>query len=215
MRKIPLGAALAAFVIGATSGVAGWRIVRPTATFDYMPTRLLILAAQAESFPAEQILIIGDSVTEMSAPNTLCGMRVLNAGVSGATVKQWRPFAQAIVAKARPRIVVLALGTNDAKRSEEFDLPLWKNDYADLARAVRATWVVPPPTITPGEQAESIIDRSRLNEIAAAVSGSGIHAVDRSDLERSASDGIHPDQTGRERWVANLERVCSTLPQAQ
>src|SRR6478752_5252598 len=100
---------------------------------------------RAEAADRGQALLIGDSLTEMASVPSLCGLQVQNAGIAGAQVVDWLPLAPKLIAASKPRIVVIALGTNEA--FAKFDGKVWARDYRKLLDAAQGAQVilVPPP----------------------------------------------------------------------
>ena len=62
------------------------------------------------------VVILGDSLTQNARlPTSVCGMPLINAGVSGSRASTFIPFAEEMTAlQLSPALVVVALGLNDA-----------------------------------------------------------------------------------------------------
>lgn len=121
--------------------------------------------------PASQIHVacIGDSITEASGyPENLQAMlganyRVGNFGVSGSTVQlnSDRPYMnQSAFLKAKafqPSIVIIMLGTNDAREDTHESIENFSVDYKKLINEYQALegnqqiWLVKPPPIFDNE----------------------------------------------------------------
>jgi len=96
---------------------------------DHQDVRLFaIRAALGEA--NQPIVIIGDSITEMSRlPETINGRPVVNAGIGGATISDFRAIAPRMLEGSNPSLMVVALGANGAGSLQE--------DYAALLRQLR------------------------------------------------------------------------------
>jgi lysophospholipase L1-like esterase len=171
-------------------------------------TRDRMVQLQAAEVPSGGILLLGDSTIEGFWWNKLrVGDRdcvALNAGFAGAGVEQVRARADHILAEARPSLVILSVGINDAW--PDADVARWGRQYDELlgalvARkvAVVAVAIMPPepgfPNVT-----KSAATVERYNAaIRAAAQRHGVLVVDqaaaRSSMHGTAhftADGIHP-----------------------
>lgn len=194
---------------------------------------LALALAVGMAASAETIVCLGDSLTEgygvapeHSYPGLLerrlhegghVGVRVVNAGSSGATSAsavsrlRWQ-------LKARPDILILALGANDGLRG--LDLAETEQNLADaiaLAKAegvqvVLAGMLIPPnygPEYTSRFEALFPALASRFEIALIPFLLEGVAA--QPDL--NLPDGIHPNATGYQRVVANvLEVLLPLLP---
>jgi lysophospholipase L1-like esterase len=173
----------------------------------YFSVRSFVLMQRAADWPGGGVLVVGDSLSEMSAPATLCGLPVFNAGISGSRVSDWGNLAPELVRLVRPRLVVIALGTNDARRSLRFDASQWQRHYS---RIVRPGFIlVAPPAVEPGKQyGTGYYDPARLANISAMIDRLPNPIAKPGELP--TLDGVHPNESGRAAWVAAVERSCPT-----
>lgn len=76
----------------------------------------------------QPIVIMGDSITEMARlPEMIGDKPAVNAGIGGATISDFEAEAPRLLAgSARPSLIVVALGANDAKSATV------QRDYAEL-----------------------------------------------------------------------------------
>jgi hypothetical protein len=64
----------------------------------------------------DPIVFIGDSITESAfLPATICGYPVVNAGLGGASVRSYLPFANSTLSTLKAPLIVVAIGTNDSQ----------------------------------------------------------------------------------------------------
>lgn len=122
--------------IGVTGGVsAGYS--RWHEPFDRFADARRAIMNRAEDAPKGEILLIGDSIIHRLYLPELCGHPVFNAGMSGARADQIEPLLDPLIDKLKPRLIIMAAGTNDAVQGDE-----WR---ADLQRMKRARMVVMTP----------------------------------------------------------------------
>ncbi|NLE03285.1 MAG: hypothetical protein GX638_00585 [Crenarchaeota archaeon] len=167
-----------------------------------------------------KVACIGDSITEFSyypeyLQQTLgSSYTVKNFGVSGATVliDTDRPYMyQDNCQKAKmflPNIVIIMLGTNDAKENIFVSIDNFVSQYIRLINEFRTLesnpqiWIAYPPPIFPNEMdissqnlAEGIIPR--INQISIE---SGLPTINVFDALSNCSDyfldGVHPNKDG-------------------
>lgn len=141
------------------------------------------------------VLVIGDSLTVQATPTLVEQAEGLDLRIRAevrTTVADWLPRVPALLAEARPDVVVVALGTNDnwpTNRGEAppVDLPAERAAYRQRVRALLAE-LRPIPCVVWVEPAE-----------VAPVSEYLLHAADhgailRDELERAGAHGV--DWTG-------------------
>lgn len=110
-------AALSALAIGVLAGGAlGALKWRRSAEQFHREARMAVILAQAGEMSPGGVLVIGDSVTERVKFDRLCGRPALNAGISWSTSNDWLPDVHAVIAAARPSVIVLEIGSNDHDR---------------------------------------------------------------------------------------------------
>lgn len=206
------------------------------------------LAPRRRSLPShesDRIVALGDSITAdrgswleiLSCVSELCGMRSqwLNAGVSGDSSTHARARFDRAVTAHQPRWVLIALGTNDAKRSTrlpgrrlvpESETEANVEEIVGLVRAVAAEPVLltPPPVDPELMKKWNFDDALRWEPEDIEASASAIRrvaarcAVPLVDVLRGfpepdgrwhLPDGLHPNQRGQ----AQIARtVISAVP---
>lgn len=157
---------------------------------------------EAQSFPAGQALLIGDSITQSMSISELCGLKVLNAGIVRTRVEDWERLAPYLVAKTRPRIVVYALGVNDASDRFKFDPGAWSEAYRKLRTPggyVMGVWPIEP-----------LKNPNFLPERVAAMNGllASQARYIHPDSGHFTRDGVHLTRTGKRLWRQRLESIC-------
>jgi lysophospholipase L1-like esterase len=128
------------------------------------------------------VLVIGDSITAANYFPTLCGRPALNAGIGWATSHDWAPHAAELVRRARPSIVVLALGNNDTRSD-------WRDDYRAIARFATLA-------VTPKQPDKAAFIRSLLPSVP---------------VPGETYDGTHLTTQGAREWVRRIEAECRVL----
>jgi hypothetical protein len=110
----------AAFAIVALVAGSSARALLPAghnpsrAVREHAERRLAVIQAHLAEAADPFVLIAGDSHAELASPAVRpCGWEVVNAGVSGARVGFYRDVIQALHGSAKPRAIVLMIGTND------------------------------------------------------------------------------------------------------
>jgi lysophospholipase L1-like esterase len=107
-----------------------------SANCSHLSSRIAIIRMQLGQTGAGSVLFIGDSITEGAVlPQTICGRPTVNAGIGGATVGTFANAAKLIIEEARPSLVVIALGTNDASRDNETPVEVFHRQYENLLEA--------------------------------------------------------------------------------
>ena len=168
-----------------------------------LPQRLEQIDREASDFPKHQALLIGDSITQAAKVDSLCGLRVLNAGVGGTRVIDWRSLAAKLVERTEPEVVVYALGINDANSKLAFDLDQWTSNYRQLRKGKRIFIM----GVWPAEPAMSDFSNQRVRDMNAALSKEPgfIPPVWAGGLTK---DGVHLNPVGQEQWLKRLRSIC-------
>ncbi|MCU4179603.1 SGNH/GDSL hydrolase family protein [Bosea sp. BH3] len=93
----------------------------PPAFEGFRQVRLKTIQSQLDQVQGSYLVILGDSHAERLFMPTLCGLPLVNAGISGATVADVLDLARKIRPPREPEAVLLVVGTNDiwAKRNPE------------------------------------------------------------------------------------------------
>jgi acyl-CoA thioesterase-1 len=169
---------------------------------------------------AIRVACVGDSITEGSGyPETLQKMLgsdyyVRNFGVSGSTVLliSDRPYAnqtEYLRSKAfQPAIVIIMLGTNDAKTNIHHAIGNFSTDYKKLISEYQALpsnpeiWLVTPPPILENELdlKDLHLDEEIIPEIQQVANELDLPTIDvNTALTASIEyffDGVHPNNVG-------------------
>lgn len=156
-------------------------------------------AVEHLSGPIGAVLLIGDSITQASWVWRLCGLPVVNAGIAGSTVEDWERMAPALVQRLKPRIVVYALGVNDADKRLPFDPAAWDRSYRNLRRGGYVLGVL--HTQSP-DFSNARIDR--MNAMLAKEPG----YVPPFPTDGLTWDGVHLNRAGKRVWDRRLRAVC-------
>ena len=154
------------------------------------------------------IVIIGDSLTQnRHLPASVCGIPLVNAGISGSRASTFIPFAEEMTAlKLSPALVVIALGINNAVSAYRTD---FKTTYGLLLDSLPKSPIA-LATLAPVDT--SLPLAKRLNP-------STIRSIDATIMEIAASrgapiidlgaivgletrDGIHPADSTYHLWIA-------------
>jgi len=92
--------------------------------FDgFRQVRIKTIQAQLDQVEGPYIVIMGDSHAERLYLSSLCGLPVVNAGISGATISDVLDLSRAITPGHKAKALLLSVGTNDiwVKRTPETD----------------------------------------------------------------------------------------------
>lgn len=163
-------------------------------------------------------LVIGDSNTKFAKwPASVCGVPLIKAGIGGAKAASY-PLSR-VLSGRKPRVVAIALGTNDAILGKPAS---FANDYESLmgrvALSADAVLLAEPP---PGERDDVI--NGRISAVVAAVRSKatkhGLNLVSpRLPATGATRDGVHLTKKSQKLFVyavtAGIERAlgCSVLP---
>lgn len=209
------------FVTGlAIAGAAVAWISRPKER-TYFDTRRLVILAHARQTP-DPVLVLGDSVVDMADMPELCGRAVLNAGVAGARTQTIERLAREVLAIRRPKLVIVAVGLNDAHR----DVATSDADFIEAYRAivarsrmaganVRVTTIPPVGPDAMGRAGE--FDRGRIAALNAMIRRVGVPVIDVNaaladsrGIEPAAltDDGVHPNARGYGIWKQAMAQAC-------
>lgn len=157
--------------------------------------------AAQDRFP---IVILGDSFVELANLPTLCGQRVLNAGVSGATVSDVAKFAPQVVLSQHPEMVIVAVGINDAHQDKMTPDANFRASYEAILATIRRSgaraFVIGVPVVS-----DDRFDKSRQDAVRAIVQGYGGHELPAL----ATTDGVHPNAAGYLVWKQIIGGACS------
>jgi lysophospholipase L1-like esterase len=189
---------------------------------SYYDTRRLVILAHARQVP-DPVMILGDSVVDMADLPQLCGQTVLNAGISGARTDAVERLSREVLAIRHPRLVIVAVGLNDAHRDAGTSDDEFIAQYrAIVARARMAGAEVRVATIPPigpdGMGRASEFDRQRISALNALIRTVGVPVLDVNDalanddgVEPAAftDDGVHPNARGYGIWRQVMAKACT------
>ncbi|HTI31673.1 MAG TPA: GDSL-type esterase/lipase family protein [Sphingomonas sp.] len=218
------GRAAAAIIILlglATAGGAWVWLSRPPVRSYYDTRRLVILAHARQT--ADPVIILGDSVVDMAELPELCGQTVLNAGVSGARTAAVEQLARDVLTIYRPKLVIVAVGLNDAHRDAgTSDADFIQKYRAIVARArmtgadVRATTI--PPVGPAGTGRADEFNRARIAGLNALIRQTGVPVLEvnaalanEDGIEPAVftDDGVHPNARGYGVWKRVMAKACA------
>lgn len=116
--SIVLCAALVAAMLGGAAGMAFGRISSAPGSdrASYRDARVQTVGAHLRQFDGDYLLVAGDSHIEHWFVRSLCGLPVVNAGLSGATAQSYARFFAELPLSRPPRAIILTIGTNDAQK---------------------------------------------------------------------------------------------------
>lgn len=124
----------------------GWFADRsaPRAFDGFQLVRLKTVQAQLDQVRGPYIVVMGDSHAERLFLPSLCGLPVVNAGMSGATLGEVLDLARRIAPAHKAEAVLLSVGTNDiwVKRIPETEAAEsgFRAGLAALAQRLTASW---------------------------------------------------------------------------
>ena len=160
---------------------------------DHQDVRLFIIKIALEE-TNQPIVVIGDSVTEMSRlPETINGKPVVNAGIGGATISDVKAIAARLLEGSNPSLIVVALGANDAGSQSI------RRDYAALLQKLRK--------FSPRLLAIAVTSLSGpdLANIKAAAQDEGVEFVEIPiPLGSTLADHVHLNAAGYRIWTPAL-----------
>jgi lysophospholipase L1-like esterase len=102
--------------------VGGTAASQLTPRFDgFAKVRAKTIQSQLDQVEGDYLIALGDSHAERLYLPVLCGLNVLNAGISGATVQDVLALVRTVTPRRKARRILLVVGTNDiwSKRHPE------------------------------------------------------------------------------------------------
>ena len=210
--SITVCAAVAAALI---SGYEAWKwryLLGP----NHITVRKEAILAQVHQNKSYDYAIIGDSITEFAELPSLCGKSVLNAGISGARIRDAAGLMADLSPILRTNTIILVIGINDAittqKRSDTIraDFERLVHLAKDTGAEVFAATVGPVDFTKPDGAAR---DPGLINAINAQIRSS-IEDNRLIDLSTNLTaddtvDGVHLTEAGAQRWRNAIEAaVC-------
>ncbi|MHC2462133.1 SGNH/GDSL hydrolase family protein [Bradyrhizobium embrapense] len=154
------------------------------------------------------IVVLGDSLIEAATlPSKICGRPVINAGIGGATLMDFRVAGLQFLNGSHPTAIVIALGMNDAlRRSQTFESDL--TQLLDQARQITpnvAAFGI--PAAEPGvlvDDSTALNDAiTRQNETYSKTMGAAFSKPPTLGNGHTI-DGIHIAPRAYKQWAASL-----------
>jgi lysophospholipase L1-like esterase len=204
-----------AFVVGYS--FAQWRAVP-----KYPLYRGAAIRQQSASIHPGAVLFIGDSIVDQAYVPTVCGIPVLNAGMSGATVADLVPLALDVIKKSKPSRMLISVGINNAlpktKRVTVSDYSRQLDQIVSAALAAGIDVSVLTQTAVRSDQPFGLdipklkeIDDAirqlanqrqiRLIDVAATLAGAGGEMPKTSTV-----DGVHLTAKGYAIWTSKIQQ---------
>jgi len=126
MRQMPTIAlvALSCSVLLFAVVIGGWAWRWGPREFEgFRQVRIETIQAQLDQVEGPYVVIMGDSHAERLYLPSLCGLPVVNAGMSGATIRDVLELSRTITPRRKADALLLSVGTNDiwVKRTPETD----------------------------------------------------------------------------------------------
>jgi len=119
---------------------------KPPPTNSYLSVRTFVLYSQADTINEGTIVLLGDSIVDSLYAPLLGERKTWNAAVAGVGARYYAEHARRLLQKARPAIVIVALGINDCcmhpYESQE-DTSQWLHFYKSIVSAIRSVDAVP------------------------------------------------------------------------
>ena len=187
----------------------------------YIQTRKIAIMSEARQgrFP---VVVLGDSLVERADIATLCGARVLNAGIAGARVGDLLAFAPQLFAAAHPQLVIVAVGVNDAHVWGRTDPATFGRDYARLiqmAKTAAATVKVSDiaPVGAPHFARALLFDSAHIERLNRTLPALGVPVIELSNAMAKAgkplpdaytNDGVHLTAAGYVQWRNVFATAC-------
>jgi hypothetical protein len=183
------------------------------------PQRYAVIRTEIDKAGDRPIVVFGDSIVqEAPLPRSLCGHTLINAGVGGATIAYFADHANALLGTTQPKLIVLAVGINDAWRTTRSDVrATFDRNYRMVVQRLSAlapVVVATPTGIKDGAFAANYDPQyvAPINHTIRTVPGTAA----RIDLDmlfaphNNTSDGIHLNDRGYEIWskaiIGSIER---------
>ncbi|NIX77205.1 SGNH/GDSL hydrolase family protein [Microvirga terricola] len=191
--------------------------------------RDIVIGSHIPAAGPGNLLFIGDSIVEGFYWNRVAALPVVNAGYSGIWTEALEPKVPRLVEAAKPRIVALLVGTNDAKKGQtesglDAVIDVFSRTVRQAVSAGAPVIVVTPPPVETSKrltnfysvEAMSLLSR-RIMSIA---EGEGVHVVDmhgafaaeNGDAKAGVTtDGVHLSAQAYRAMHDMLERKIAHL----
>jgi hypothetical protein len=198
-RRMKIGLAVSGLVLVGALAAAQVLEVHPRRL-----TQLLINLAVSQP----NVVIIGDSITNIATQPTTCGAGTFDAGIPGYTVKNYAHILPVLASLYRRGDIVIALGSNDS-RDGAGSVQDFGNSYRSIldkfGSRVRAVVAIPPF----GHSDFAPNPRRRLENNAVIDSLAAARKIPVAHLqEMETEDGLHPNAKGKMQWNAAVSQIC-------
>lgn len=176
-----------------------------------------------------QVLILGDSIVELAYINKVCGKDALNAGLSGAKIKDVNSLAHKLFGNLKLKLVIIAVGVNDTHPDDQTNLEEFKNYYNDTLSLLKKSKInvivfnIEPVADYRKFDKSKYFDNIRITKLNSIVSGLNVPVIDLWTLmhksntnllpETYTDDGVHPNVNGYRKWNAALSDACRYYPE--
>jgi lysophospholipase L1-like esterase len=159
------------------------------------------------------VIIFGDSIVQGAAlPPKVCGLPLVNAGVRGAGVGYLLRHSAQLLGSSRPKLIVLAVGINNAAAKESREVDFQKR-YEQAVASLASIAPVVAATVTPIREGYFVSSFGYDPQIVPALNRtilatSNIRAVIDLNAPLSAAnfttDGVHLNGAGYALWRSSL-----------
>ena len=206
-------AVAAAFVCGYAA--RKWRYLLGP---DHYTVRKEAILAEVREFRSYDYVIVGDSITEFANLPSLCGKSVLNAGISGARIRDAEELLTELSPILRANTIILAIGINDAKTAQK-QSDTTRADFGRLVRLAKDTGVeVFAATVGPvdftkptGAAHDPRLIDAINTQVRAFTEDNRLIDLNATLKPDDTLDGVHLTEIGVQRWRSAIEAVvCPT-----
>jgi lysophospholipase L1-like esterase len=237
VKRALLGLAAVVLVLGGAAGYRLWGEISRSISEDPLVWEETIAAFEREDRehppPEAPILFVGSSSIRLwdSLAEDMAPIVTLNRGFGGSKVGDVLHYADRIITRYRPRVVVIYVGSNDlgaalgnVPKTPEAVLELTRQLAARLRKAqplVRIYWLATKPTTTDPTRWErgQVLNR-RVVQWASGEFGVRYLDANKGLLDEQGGadpsflrfDGIHLNEAGYAVWGATIrERLLADL----
>jgi lysophospholipase L1-like esterase len=186
------------------------------------PQRYAIIRNEIGKAGDRPIVVFGDSIVQDAPlPPDVCGHRLINAGVGGATIAYFAEHTGALLGTTQPRLIVLAVGINDAWRTTRVDVgATFDQNYRMVVQRLSKLAPVVVATLTGIKDGAFAMNYdpqhvAPINDTIRTTPGT----TARIDLDvlfaqdNNTSDGIHLSDKGYAIWskaiLGSIERALN------
>lgn len=218
IRKIRwLIVAIVILAIGASAGYVILKKILLSAESTHLSIRSKAILSHA-SQRDWNLIVLGDSHTELAVLNNVCGEEALNAGISGGSAKTLVDIAYKLSKSVKPKLFLIAVGTNDSRFGDPTSQSDFSYNYKKLisyavATGARVHLVDIPPVGTFGKASAFDPDRVAAHNreirsfgLPVANVYQALSGPDGLMLRKFTDDGVHPNSAGYIEWLGSLER---------